>query len=166
MLRRSLLLALALVPLMLAPAHSIQQQTLMETRFRELSDTLVCQCGCNLQLSVCGMQGCESATPMRKEIREKLDAGETNEEILASFVDRYGLTVLSAPPTSGFNLSAWIMPFVVLIAGAWVAKSVLGSWRRETVQNESVATEQSGGPDPVNAEQKARIERELRDFDA
>ena len=150
---------------MLAPAHSIQQTTLLETRFRELSDGLVCQCGCNKQLSVCEMQGCESATPMRREIREKLDAGETNDVILASFVERYGLTVLSAPPASGFNLSAWIMPFVVLIAGAWVAKSVLGSWRRETVQGEAAA-EEGSAPDPVSADQKARIERELRDFDA
>jgi cytochrome c-type biogenesis protein CcmH len=167
MLRRSLLLTFALAPLLISPAHSIQQATLLETQFRELSDALICQCGCNKQLSVCDMQGCHSATPMRKEIREKLAAGETKEMILGSFVERFGLTVLSAPPASGFNLSAWIMPFVVLIAGAWIAKSVLGSWRRQTVEGEAGASGPEGtGPDPVSAEQQARIERELRDFEA
>jgi cytochrome c-type biogenesis protein CcmH len=118
-------------------------------------------------LSICDMQGCHSATPMRAEVREKLAAGESKETILAGFVDRFGLTVLSAPPTSGFHLSAWIMPFVVLIAGAWIAKTVLGSWRRQTVQSEAgVSGRESAEPDEISAEQQARIERELRDFEA
>jgi cytochrome c-type biogenesis protein CcmH/NrfF len=163
---RSLLLTAALVPLLLSSAHSIQQETLLETQFREISDALVCQCGCNKMLSICDMQNCHSATPMRAEIREKLGAGESKEMILASFVERFGLTVLSAPPTSGFHLSAWIMPFVVLVAGAWIAKSVLGSWRRQTVEGAaSVSDRQHVDADAASAEQKARIERELRDFE-
>lgn len=162
-LRRALLLTTAVLPLLVAPAHSIQEETLLEAQFRELSDALVCQCGCNKLLSICEMQGCHSATPMRAEVREKLEAGESKEVILAGFVDRFGLTVLSAPPTSGFHLSAWIMPFVVLIVGAWIAKTVLASWRRETVQGGA------GGPDvpadSISDEQQARIERELRDFE-
>jgi len=101
---------------------------------------------------------------MRAEIREKLAGGETNDAIVASFVDRYGLVVLSAPPTSGFNLSAWIMPFVVLVIGAWVAKKVLGSWRHQTVQAEASAP--AGESDAISSDQQARIERELRDFEA
>ncbi|MGH9460171.1 MAG: cytochrome c-type biogenesis protein [Vicinamibacteria bacterium] len=166
MLGRSLLLTFVLAPLLISPAHSIQQETLLETQFREISDALVCQCGCNKMLSICDMQGCHSATPMRAEIREKLTAGETKEMILASFVDRLGLTVLSAPPTSGFHLSAWIMPFVVLVAGAWIAKRVLGSWRRQTVEGEaSVSDRERAEADAMSVEQQARIERELRDFE-
>ena len=167
MLRRTLLFTAALVPLLISPAHSIQQETLLETQFREISDALVCQCGCNKMVSICDMQGCHSATPMRAEIREKLADGETKEMILASFVDRFGLTVLSAPPTSGFHLSAWIMPFVVLVAGAWIAKSVLGSWKRQTVEGEArVSDRERADADAMSTEQQARIERELRDFEA
>ena len=164
MFRRSTLLTAALTALLTAPAHSVQEETLLEAQFREISNALVCQCGCNKMLSICEMQGCHSATPMRAEVREKLAAGADQETILAGFVDRYGLTVLSAPPTTGFHLSAWIMPFVVLVVGGWVAKSVLGSWRRETVRSESAAS--GPGADAVTAAQEARIERELRDFEA
>ncbi len=167
MLRRSLLLTAALVPVLIAPAHSIQEETLLEVQFREIAEGLVCQCGCNKMLSICEMQGCHSATPMRAEVKEKLATGESKEIILAGFVDRFGLIVLSAPPTSGFHLSAWIMPFVFLVLGAWYAKTVLGSWRRQTVESEANVP---GGPgesaDRISSEQQARIERELRDFEA
>ena len=167
MLRRSLLLTAALVPLLVSPAHPIQEETLLETQFREIADGLVCQCGCNKMLSICEMQGCHSATPMRAEVKEKLAAGESEEMILAGFIDLYGLTVLSAPPTSGFHLTAWIMPFVVLVLGAWYAKTVLGSWRRQTVQGEAnVASGEGGEPDQISTEQQARVEQELRDFEA
>ena len=167
MLRRSLLLTAALVPVLISPAHSIQEETLLEVQFREIAEGLVCQCGCNKMLSICEMQGCHSATPMRAEVKEKLATGESKEIILAGFVDRFGLTVLSAPPTSGFHLLAWIMPFVFLGLGAWYAKTVLGSWRRQTVQGEAnVASGKGGEPDKISTEQQARIEQELRDFEA
>jgi cytochrome c-type biogenesis protein CcmH len=164
---KSLLLAIALVPLLISPARSAEDDPALEARFKEISDGLVCQCGCNLQLSVCSHEGCGSALPMRAEIRKELAAGESNDAIIAGFVDQYGLVVLSSPPTTGFNLTAWIMPFVALIVGAWVAKSVLGSWRRQTVRGEAgVSRGEGGGLDTVSAEQQARIERELRDFEA
>ena len=163
---RTLLLTAALVPLLLSPAHPTQYDPAVEEPFREIAGSLVCQCGCNKMLSICEMQGCHSATPMRSEVREKLAAGESKEMILAGFVDRFGLIVLSAPPTSGFHLTAWIMPFVVLLLGAWFAKRVLGSWKRQTVRGDvHVPGRPGAATDQISAEQQARIERELQDFE-
>ena len=161
MVPRPLLLAVALVPLLFSPAHPTPQDPALEAQFGEISDSLTCQCGCNKMLSICDMQGCHSATPMRAEIKEKLAAGQSKEAILAGFVDRYGLVVLSAPPATGFHLSAWIMPFVALAVGAWIAKKVLGSWKRQTVRSQAEAPDAN-----ISAEQQARIERDLRDFEA
>ena len=158
----SLLLSVALVLLLGAPAHTTQQYSAEEALFKNVCDALTCQCGCHKMLSICEMQRCHSATPMRAEIKEKLAEGEGKEAILAGFVDRYGLVVLSAPPTSGFHLTAWIMPFVVLMAGAWVAKSVLGSWKRQTVETASESPDKKMSE--ITAEQQARIDRELQDF--
>lgn len=151
--------AIWLSPLLGLPAHTVTAQLDPDAQFREISDSLVCQCGCNKMLSICEMQGCHSATPMRKEIREKLAEGESKETILAGFVDRFGLIILSAPPTSGFYLSAWIMPFVALLIGAYITKRVLASWKRQTVET-------GAGPPPpeISGEQQARIERELKDL--
>lgn len=161
----SLFLSIMLVLLLGSPANPIQQYSAEEALFKEVADSLVCQCGCNKMLSICEMQGCHSATPMRAEVKEKLAEGVGKEAILAGFVDRYGLVVLSAPPTSGFHLSAWIMPFVALIAGAWIATRVLGSWKRQTAETRGESSDKPGKKvAKVTDEQRARIERELQDF--
>ena len=59
------------------------------------------------------------AKQMRAQVRELLASGATREEVLAWFAapERYGPSVLAEPPRSGFNLIAWIVPGVVVVAG-------------------------------------------------
>ena len=57
-----------------------------------------------------------------------LDSGLTVEQIIKSQVDEYGETVLSAPTKFGFNLTAWVMPFMVLIAGGVGIRKILYTW--------------------------------------
>jgi cytochrome c-type biogenesis protein CcmH len=52
------------------------------------------------------------ASQMRGIIRSKLEAGETREAILTYFADRYGESVLLAPPRSGPALLIWLAPYV------------------------------------------------------
>ena len=59
----------------------------------------------------------EISFQMRAVIREMLAEGRTREEILDYFVDRYGPDILAAPPKSGANLLAWILPIVGVAAG-------------------------------------------------
>ena len=76
------------------------------------------------------------------------------------FAERYGLVILSAPPTSGFHLSAWILPGVFLLGGAAVVFTVL---RR---RRSAVAAAPAGGgaavpPVDASPEVLARIERDI-----
>lgn len=57
----------------------------------------------------------ELAKQMKTVIRDKISEGETDEEIINYFVERYGEEVLSSPPKSGSNLFAWITPVIILI---------------------------------------------------
>ena len=59
----------------------------------------------------------EISFQMRTVIREMLAEGRTREEILDYFIDRYGPDILAAPPKSGVNLLAWILPIVGVAAG-------------------------------------------------
>ena len=59
----------------------------------------------------------EISFQMRAVVREMLAEGKTREEILDYFVDRYGPDILAAPPKSGVNLLAWILPIVGVAAG-------------------------------------------------
>ena len=49
----------------LAAALPAQTQPDFGKDYKEACDRLVCQCGCSEQLSVCAMQNCSSAVPMR-----------------------------------------------------------------------------------------------------
>lgn len=78
----------------------------------------MCICGCNQLLGGCNHLGCPSSQPMLRELTALVDQGKSDGAIVTHFVDKYGLAVLSAPPASGFNLTAWAMPFVALAVGA------------------------------------------------
>ena len=58
----------------------------------------------------------ELSKQMRRIVREMLAQGAGRDEILDFFVDRYGPQVLAAPPKSGVNLLAWILPAAGVLA--------------------------------------------------
>ena len=79
---------------------------------------LTCQCSCGLTVHSCNHLQCGFAIPAKEQIAEQLGQGQSRQAILASFVTRYGEKVLSAPTATGFNLVAWITPFLVVLIGA------------------------------------------------
>lgn len=126
-------------------------------RIRQLSPKFICVCGgCNQVLMNCNHFGCPSREAMLRDLGRQIDAGQDDESIIAFFVDKYGTTVLSAPPASGFNLTAWVMPFVALAVGALSAILVLRRFRSRW----------AGGPSPdVNlAKYQDKVEEELKKF--
>jgi cytochrome c-type biogenesis protein CcmH len=72
----------------------------------------------------------ELAGQMRSVIRAKLEAGESEEQIIAYFVERYGDSVLIEPPRRGIGLAVWIAPIGVLAAGAFLLWRILRAWLR------------------------------------
>ncbi len=125
--------------------------------YRAAGDALMCQCGCGATITSCSMENCHSAEPIREEIWERLQNGESVASIIDVFKDRYGLIILSAPPTSGFHLTAWVVPFLALLIGAFVTRHVLRSWKQQTTVPSETVT-------PISNAQRARIEKELQDL--
>jgi cytochrome c-type biogenesis protein CcmH/NrfF len=157
---RNFALALALA---FAAAGLPAQERLSTPEYREATASLMCQCGgCSATVYTCSMEHCHSAEPIREEVAERIQKGESVESVVKVFEDRYGLAILSAPPASGFHLTAWIAPFVVLVGGFFVTRHVLRSWKRQTVaEGPAVAEMTSHGPTDA---QRARIEKELREL--
>ena len=105
----------------------------------------------------------ELAKQMRAIVRERLAAGETRQEILDFFVQRYNEDVLAAPPKSGFNLVAWVIP-VLGIAGALATLTlVLRGMRRRSggtgVTNDGTTVQ--AGLEPYLARVDLELERVL-----
>ena len=93
---------------------------------------------------------------MTADLIEQIDQGKSDSEIVAFFADKYGATVLSAPPASGFNLTAWVMPFIALAAGALVVVYFVRRFRQSWAQTPAAA-----GVDP---KYQQKIEEELENY--
>jgi cytochrome c-type biogenesis protein CcmH len=97
----------------------------------------------------------------RAYIRALIAQGETKSQILQNLVSQYGTAVLGKPPASGFNLTIYVIPVAILVAGAAILAFTLPRWRRRTraAAREPAAT----GPalDPADAQ---RLEQELNQF--
>jgi cytochrome c-type biogenesis protein CcmH/NrfF len=160
-LARALVFAVTLVALFAASRAFAQsaktelKDPALATRFNEVSDHLVCQCGCQMILRVCNHQNCPSAIPMRHEIETQLQAGNDNDKIIASFVAEHGLKVLSEPPATGFNLAAYVMPGFGLLIGLFIVGTLASRW----ASKRRIATAPAA---PVDPELRERIENELK----
>lgn len=133
--------------------------------FQELEESLTCQCGCGLTVHACNHLQCPSALPLRREIREQLALGLDKDQVLAHFQQKYGEKILSSPTMSGFNLTAWTMPFVALAAGAALVVLTLLRWRRAGARPPArgpVAAVPNAGE---QAAHERTLERELERFD-
>lgn len=58
------------------------------------------------------------AAQMRALIREQLAAGQTDDQVIAYFVSKYGEWILLEPPRRGLLWLVWGMPIGALLAGA------------------------------------------------
>src|SRR5262245_23444867 len=117
----------------------------------------MCPCGCRQLLGgpySCTMPGCPSANPMREELKQLIADGKTDKEIRTAYVEKYGATILSAPTTSGFDLTAWIMPFVALAAGLLVVAYIVRLWKSRTLQAASI--------EPIDMKYQDQVEEELK----
>src|SRR5579863_290002 len=99
------------------------------TRFNDLGHQLMCICGCNQILLECNHVGCPDSDGMRNELMTAVTRGDSDSLVEQSFVQKYGPTVLAAPTSTGFDRTAWIMPFAVLILGFGLVIFVVRAWK-------------------------------------
>ena len=101
------------------------------------------------------------AKQMRARVRELLAEGATRQEVLAWFAapERYGPSVLAEPPRSGFNLIAWIVPGVAVLAALIGGTLILRAMRRPAPESAppvsataAESAQASSTAEPSNAE--------------
>lgn len=152
------------------PVSLGQDSASSEADFRRVSNRLLCQCGCHYMVLSCNMLECASATYIRKTIRTSLERGQSEEAIVASFVDQYGAKILPEPPREGFGWMAWIMPFLALALGGGAVGYVLWLWKTKVAAAGAgpVAASSETGETPtedrapaVVEKYRAQIDREL-----
>ena len=106
----------------------------------------------------------ELAEQMRTIVQEKLAAGESREQILQFFVDRYGESVLAAPPKRGFNLLVWLVPPMALVAGGGLLYAILRTMRRQSAGSTAVVASADVPYDEALKPYLQSVDEEMRPF--
>jgi cytochrome c-type biogenesis protein CcmH len=108
----------------------------------------------------------EVSKAIRRDIADRVTQGQTDEEIRAYYVSRYGEAVLLTPSASGATAAIWVLP-VLFVAGAVAGLVVVfRRWRRRPDVHPSAADRtvveqalrEAGGVDagPVDEETERR----------
>jgi cytochrome c-type biogenesis protein CcmH len=131
-------------------------ETAQDDQVREIAKTLRC--------AICQTENIwESqsvlAAQMRQIIRDRLQQGESPEQIKAYFLSRYGDYILMKPRVRGWNWLIWAGPFVLLLIGGLLLSRTLSRWTTAPTPS------QSDSLTPLNESSRRRIEDELRSFD-
>ncbi len=112
--RLALILCLLATSLFAVEPDEVLDDPVLEERAREISAEVRCV--------VCQNEPIDSsnagvARDLRLIIRERLVAGDTNDEVFEYLVARYGDFVLFNPPWRPSTYALWLGPFVILALG-------------------------------------------------
>ena len=134
------------------PAHAVNPNEILadpvlEERAREISKGLRCV--------VCQNQSIDDsdaslARDLRVLVRERLTAGDTNEQVVAYVVSRYGEFVLLKPPFNFATLILWLGPLMLVIGGLI---AIFFFFRKNQKKSES----RKAIPLPLTDTEKARL---------
>ena len=72
-----------------------------------------------------------TARAIRADLRRRIVAGESDEQIRQAYIDRYGESILLEPQGSGLGVIVWGLPAAALVLGAGGLALALRRWRRE-----------------------------------
>lgn len=104
----------------------------------------------------------ELATQMRGLIAERLEAGESPEEIEAYFASKYGDWILLRPKRQGITWLVWLLPVAGLLAGGVVIVFFTRRSMRKVGEEE---LEEPVGPE-LEGEYARRLAHEMEELDS
>src|SRR5204863_3192429 len=119
----------------------------IEARMKALTEQLRCLVCQNETLAD---SHADLAEDLRKQIREQMSAGKSDQEILAYLTQRYGDFVLYKPPVKATTYLLWFGPFVFLGGGTLILYRFVKR-RRELIHEE-----------PLTADERKQAEEILR----
>lgn len=121
--RRHGLVSLAVIPLLLVALRAVAIDITvlptpeLQARYERLTHEFRCmQCQNNsIADSPVGL-----ASDLRREVKEQLIAGKSDDEIRAYMVNRYGNVILFTPPLVASTAWVWMFPVLAVIGGALI----------------------------------------------
>lgn len=147
----ALLLALSGPAFAVDPSERLADPAL-EARARQISEELRCLVCQNQSIDASDAQ---LAKDLRVIVRERIAAGDSDDQVRDFLVDRYGEFVLLRPRAHGVGLLLWLLPLALLVVaggGFFVA------FRRRTLAPDAapLSTEEEAALKALSTEDDAR----------
>jgi cytochrome c-type biogenesis protein CcmH len=149
------LLLTALLFLSAARAAPPMTNEEVERRVLAITDDLRCPTcqGLSVKDSEAGF-----SQQIRDKVRLMVIEGQSDEDIKAYFVARYGEWILRAPKKEGFGLVLWLLPGLAIVAAGG---AIFWRMHRRAKAQAAVPASPLAGLTPA---QRERLERDLRRF--
>jgi cytochrome c-type biogenesis protein CcmH len=150
-----LLILLLCLTVSVGPAFAVSDPS--ELLSNPAQETRAETIGQQLRCLVCQNESIEDsnadlARDIRTIIRQQVVAGQTNQQIIAYMVQRYGTFILLKPPFDAMTALLWGTPVIALLLGLAVAFAAVWQRRRRA----------TSGPAPLSEAERARLESLLR----
>lgn len=117
----------AIVLFLAGPALALNPEEMLDDPGQEERAQTI---GKELRCVVCQNQSinesdADLARDLRRLVRDRISAGETDEEVIDHIVARYGDFVLLRPPVKATTYLLWATPVILLLLGGVVVVTVL-----------------------------------------
>jgi cytochrome c-type biogenesis protein CcmH len=96
--------------------------------FKAVASQFNCTCGCGQDHYECDPNTCSLTKSFKQDLVSMMNKGWDKNKIRDYYVNIYGEEILTAPEKSGFSLTAWVLPFVVLGLAAASLFFVIRKW--------------------------------------
>jgi cytochrome c-type biogenesis protein CcmH len=153
-------LAITLAVLLLVPGATLFASAADAPTVASVSQGLTCQCGCGLTVANCNHPTCSFSVPIRGEIESMITKGKTGPQIIGFYREKFGEKVLSAPTTEGFNVLAWLMPFIAIGIGGALIVLMASRWRSARTPVQTAIAPHEPAYDP---ELRHRLDADIRE---
>ena len=148
-LRRALVIAI--LGLFLLPAGALA--ACPKTTLGDVEDEVMCPvCGVPLELATDSPQADDERALIQRLVAQCTSKQQVKQALVAEFGDR----VLATPDDDGFDLAAWLVPALAILAAGGGVGLAAWRWRRVRAARAAAAAAQSA---PASARLDADIER-------
>ena len=137
---------------------------ILNARERSLFSSLRCMCGSCARdlLSTCT---CDTAEDTREALRKKIEAGETNDQIIMEYAQKWGSDALAVPPNKGGMRAIYAGPRVAIAAGGAGMVVLVRRWSGSGRGTTPKSSARRGGETAKRDDYDDRLDEELRDLD-
>ncbi len=156
--KRILIVCMCLIPMMAigGVAQDMAEDPVLEKRMIVLAEKLRCLVCQNESLA---SSHSDLAEDLRREVREQMNKGMSDDEIIDYLVERYGDFVLYDPRVKSTTLILWFGPFLLLGGGGIMLFLQLRKRKRTLMEAETELT-------PEAAQRAADLLNEQKDTQA